>query len=229
MSKVLDTILRIKDDPNADWKSELERIDVYEDVKVLYQKKWPTKFCNSVLAFIVLAYDNQSGWVSLHKDRWDDKEKIASRIGLKITDKNVIDIIQNNNAAVNQVAAWFIEYQADWRWDTVIACFEYHAEMMRFAKTKTQDQLVEDTEEGGKKIMGDVDIKTLAEGNVKKGSNIELAINMRKKGEALLVEMREEFVQLDTILVKEGKRKMTDATKINSWEYFIADLRGHTK
>lgn len=226
MSKMLDTIIRLKQDLSSDWKPSLMDINVYDDIKKLYSLKWPTKFCNSVLAFIVMAYDNQSAWIEIHKDRWDNKYKIASRLELNIKDKKVKDIVENNNATVNGVVAWFMEYQKDWRWDSIMTYFEYHSEMMRFGSIKTQEQIVVGEEEGGKKMLSDVSIDEMAKGNFRKGINIEKAVDMRRKGEELLEEIKREFVNVDTIMQREHKRNMTDATDIESWESFIATIRG---
>lgn len=226
MSKLLDKIIKLKADLSADWKPALEDINVYEDIKKLYAMKWPTKFCNGVLAFIVMSYDNESGWIELHKDRWENKYKIASRLELNIKDKKVKDIVENNNTTVNNTVAWFMEYQKDWRWDSIMTYFEYHSEMMRFGSIKTQEQIVVGEEEGGKKVLSDVSIDEQAKGNFRKGVNIEKAVEMRRKGEELLEEIRQQFVTVDTVMEKEGRRRMTDSTNIESWEHFIASIRG---
>lgn len=226
MSKMLDKIIKLKQDLSADWKPALQDINVYQDVMKLYSMKWPTKFCNSVLAFVVMAYDNESGWIEIHKDRWDNKYKIASRLELNIKEKKVKDIVENNNATVNNIVAWFMEYQKDWRWDSIMTYFEYHSEMMRFGSIKTQEQIVVGEEEGGKKTLSDVSIDEQAKGNFRKGVNIEKAVEMRRKGEELLEEIRQQYVTVDTIMEKEGRRRMTDSTNIESWEHFIAGVRG---
>lgn len=225
MSKVLDAILALKNDFEADWRAELERINIYDDVKIIYERKWKTDFCNQVLAFIVMAYDNQSGWIELHKDRWDNKEKIASKLGMNIKEKKVKDIIENNDPDVQAVVGWFVLHQIDWRWDAIISCFEYASEMFRFAKTKTDDKIVVKSE-GDKKEFAEVDIDRLTKGNMAKGLNLDKAIAQRRAGEELLKELRQDFVVLDTALEKEGKRKVTDAAKnIESWESFIKELK----
>lgn len=228
MSKILDSILTLKDNPSSDWKPELDRINVYEEVAAIYFQKWSTDFCNRVLAFIVLAYDNRSGWIELHKDRWDNKFKIAQRLGLKTEQKVVKEIIQNQNHTVNDIVAWFVGFQVDWRWDAVLSCFEYASEMMRFAKTKTNEHIVEATEDGGgKQQLQEVDIEKLSRGNLVKGKNLQDAIEQRKKGEELLKELREQFSVLDTVLHKEGYRKATDLQAMESWEAYIKELRGY--
>ena len=227
MSVILDKILHLIEKPDEDWTAELKSINIYEDVASIYSKKWPTDFCNRIVAFIVLAYDNKSGWIELHKDRWDNKYKIASRLGLDIKNKTVTAIIENSNFTVNDIVAWFVDYQTDWRWDAIVSCFEYASEMMRFAKTKTEQRVFQDQDEGGKMVFNEVDIDKLSSGNMKKGQNIEAAISQRKRGEELLKEIEEEFVQLNTVMHKEGKRQPTDLKHIESWEIYIKELRGH--
>jgi hypothetical protein len=225
MSKVLDVILELKEDLGTDWMPALKRINIWEDVSKLYTKRWSTAMCNGVLSFIILAYDNESGFIEMHKDRWENKYKIAERVGLSKSDERVKKIVENNNATVNDVVSWFLDYQKTWEWDSILACWEYHSEMMRFARTKTQDQTVVDNDEGGDKIMADVDISTLTKGNKEKGLNIQTAIERRKEGDTMHEDLKRRYVNIDTALQKEGKRRMTDATSIMSWEAYIQDIR----
>lgn len=228
MKKVIDTILELIADTESDWKPSLERAGIYDDVKDIYSQNWSTAFCNKVVAFVVMSYDNESGWIHIHKDRWDNKYKIATRLGMDIKDKKVKDIVENGNHTVNNVVAWYIDHQADWRWDAILSCFEYASEMMRFAKTRTDDKVYHDKDEQNNKIvLRDVDVDKLSAGNLKKGQNIEAAIAQRRKGEELLKEIEEEFVTLNTVMNKEGKRRPTDLNNIDSWEAYIAGLRGY--
>lgn len=226
MSKILDLIINLKIDFTRNWQDALDGAGIWDDVKALYQKKWPTEFCNRVLAFVVLAYDNDSGWIESHKDRWGNKERIATKLGLNIKEERVKDIIENSSEVVLDLVAWYIDTQTDWRWDAVLSHYEHASEMMRFAKQKTDDRIFVDEEEGGKKVFREVDIETLSKGNTAKGKNLMDAIEHRKQGDALLKEMQADFVQLDTVLAKEDRRKTTDKSSIENWEGYIAELRG---
>lgn len=227
MSKILDKIFDLKKDFSADWRPELERLGILDDVHFLYKEKWSTDFCNRVLAFVILAYDNESGWLEIHKNRWGNKEKIATRLGLDIKQQVVKNIIENSSQTVINLVAWFVDYQADWRWEAVLSHFEFASEMMRFARTKTEDSIVVDVAEGGKKILQEVDIETLSKGNTAKGKNLIDAIDHRRKGDEMLKEIQSEFVTLDTALQKEDKRKATDKESIENWQQYIKELRGH--
>lgn len=223
MSKVLDSILVLKSDMKASWTQELDRINVWEDFKVLYQQGWTAEFSNRIVAFIVMAYDNESGWIELHKDRIENKQKIMQRLGGNLKDAVTREVIAGECDEVNQVVAWFIGYQQDWRWHTIMTCFQYHADMMRFANTKVATEVEDGEDEEGKKKYRYIADDKVATTNIRKGEAIQKAIAQRREGEGMWKEIQKDFMQLDTVLEKEGKMKATDSVDIMSHEKFIAE------
>jgi hypothetical protein len=223
MSKVLDLILELKADLGSNWQTQLDRLGIWPEVKLLYTIGYTQKLSNTILAFIVLAYDNKSGWIELHKDRWENKRKIWKQLGGEINDVTR-DIIHNDHVQVNEVVGWFFEYQKDWRWQSVLTCFDFHSEMMRFGGFKTVDEIKEDGKEPGEKITKEVSTDKKAKGNLDKGGNIQKGIELRLKGEAMLEEIRKDYVVLDTVAEKEGLGKITDTINPESWAGFIRKL-----
>lgn len=223
MSKVLDLILELKSDMSSNWQDRLDKINILPDVKILYGKGYSQTFSNRLLAFIILAYDNKSGWVEIHKDRWENKRKIWKRLGGEIDDLTR-SIIHNENELVNHVVAWYLDYQRDWRWQSIATCFEYHSEMMRFGGFRTLEEIVEDGDDTGEKITKEISTDKVAKANTEKGSNIQKGIEHRLKGEAMLDEIRRDFVSLDTITDKEGAGKITETTNPMSWASFLRNF-----
>lgn len=230
MSKILDLVLQHKQDLTSDWTEDLDKIGVLDEINFVYKQGWTIEEANRVLAFVILAYDNESGWIELHKNRLDNKRKIWNKLG-GVEDKFGNAIIESASLAAKDLRVWLMRHTRDWRWDTIMTCFDYHAEMMEFGGFKTMDQLetIKYTEsEGGMQEVKEyhsVSVDKLSKGNLDKGSNIEKGIAMRQKGETLLEEIKKEFQQVDSVLEKEGKRKITAATDIMSWEKFIASLQ----
>lgn len=244
MSKILDSILTLKSDMAASWMREFDRINIWEDVRVLYDMGWENEFTNRIVAYIVLAYDNESGWVEIHKDRMENKQKIMQRLGGNLKDPIIRSIIADELGEVAEVIGWFVAYQQDWRWETIIACFQYHSNMMRFSNSVAAVPEDEDDEDDydvpeddialwkdsfrqkagakKKKKPSYLSEDKVAAVNLKKGDTIQKAIERRREGEAMWQEIQKEFVQLDTLLAKEGRSKATDAVDILSHEKFIA-------
>lgn len=228
MSRILELILELKDRPESPWQDRLDRNNIWEDVKVLYNIQWSLKQSNITLAFIILAYDKKSPWLEIHKDRWENKRKIFTRLGGEINELTR-KIIYNENEYVNQVVAWYYEYQKDWRWHSILTSFEYHAEMMRFAGFRTPEELHEEiiTQENTAKQIKSIPISELAKGNKEKGANIQQGIEARQKGEKMLEEIRHEYMTLDAISEKEGKVKFTETYDPMCWATFLRSLKAN--
>jgi hypothetical protein len=184
---------------SSSWVDELELMNVYEDVEPLYNIKDKGYNPNVALAFIILSYDRRSEWIQIHKDRIENKTKIMQTIaGLScMSVERYANIVKGKDDAANQVISWFLDYQKDWRWKTIVRCFEYHSTVMNMPQMGTS----KDT----------LDI----------GRCITEAVNKRKEGEKLWKEIKTEFVNLDTILEQEGKHKITENIDFMSHEQFI--------
>lgn len=232
MSKILHLVLANKGRMNESWIDQFDGIGIASEVSFIYQQGWTVEFANRVFAFIILSYDNKSGWIEMHKNRLDNKRNIMKKLGGNVSEKEVSSVVEGRSLAANRLRIWFMKYQRDWRWDTIMTCFDYHAEMMEFGGARTMEELedveyIEDEENGirEEKTYREVPVDKLAKGNLDKGKNIAEGIAMRQKGEALWEEIKKEYVQLDSALEKEGFKRITEQVDIFSWEAFIASLR----
>lgn len=226
MSRILELIHELRHHTDSPWKERLDQHNIWEDVKLLYSQQWSMKMANTILAFVVLAYDNKSTWIEIHKDRWENKRKIFTRLGGEINDLTRA-IIYNENPVVNSIVSWYYVYQTDWRWHSVLVSYEYHAEMMRFAGFRTNDELEEEkiVEERLEKKIKTIPLGDLAKANKEKGGNIQQGIDARKRGDEMLAEMRREFMTLDAIAEKEGNIKLTDTYDPEDHATFIRRLK----
>jgi hypothetical protein len=232
MSKALDLIWKLKATMTEDWQDELERKNLLEDFKPLYKiEGWSRRMANTVVAFIVLAYDNDSGWVEIRKDRYENKYKIMQRLGGDIADDAIIRVVEGENDVVEQVVNWYLyDYLPDWRWGSILAGMQYHSEMMKFANQKTKDKEVGGFEkESGKALYTDIPTKDIAKANVDKGALIEQALKRRKEADELYEQIRKEFMTVDKISEKEGRRKVTDIKDILSHEKWLNGKKRNAK
>lgn len=188
--KVLDLILKLKDDLYSDWKPALIEINIWEDVKYLYHKYDKERdIANVILAFIILSYDKKSPWLDIHMDRIDNKERIMiSLAGENFKTKlPFVTAILGDSNPICDIVEWYINYQLDRRWKTIMADLDYHAKATMISK---QARDFKDMTEVGK-MMGLAEVR-------------------RQNAEAMLEELRAEMVNIDHALEQEGKPKMTD-------------------
>lgn len=189
MDKVLDFVMKNRRSLSSDWKSGLEDLNIWDDVKMLYGFADAPYDGNLLLCYITLAYHKDSTFLEMHKDRAENKEKIMLSLAgnSKITGcKHILQALIGGNEEIESVINWLLGYQKDWRWITIISCFEYHSKSVR---TRTSSQIF------------------TAKENVEVGNYLDQGIKKRLEGERLLKEIRIEFVNLDTALEKEGRQK----------------------
>jgi len=205
MDKVLKLISKLYKELTKDWSVELKKINIYEDVNEIYSKH-DTYHANCILSFIVFAYHRESQWLELHKDRLENKTKIMRTIvgDWAMSDEAFSETVKGNNSASNTVITWLLDYQKDWRWKQIELDFSYHAQIRDMTKNIKPEEDAKDA--------------------LNKGKCIEEALKRRRQGEALLKEIQQEYMILDTIAKQENKPEPTkDIKGIMSWEDRIRD------
>lgn len=187
------------------WTEELEALNIWDDVSDLYCISTdikngsfiPEYQANTILAFIVMAYDNRSEFLEPHKDRYDNKVKILTRLAGPAALNNSIfnNLVYSLHDDCNKVINWYIDYQRDWRWKDVLVSREYAAKTMA-------------------RVMN---------GEIDAGKMLNESREMNTEADRMLDILRTEFLNLDTALDKEQKPKITDFASINfmSHEAFI--------
>lgn len=229
---LLTLIHSLRKDTAVDWTEGLYKFNIEPDISPIYDSGLAIKTKNILFAYIILAYDNKSEWMEVHKDRYQTKLKILKRLGADTSDKYWIDVAGGKDPITQRVVTWFTLSQRDYRWDSIRACFDYHSEMMLFAGTQNDDDISYETFETdaeGKKqpvtITEDVDLDKQIANNIKKADCIKAGIAMRQQGEEMLKEIQRDFVNIDTGLHKEGVTRLTEVVDILKWETFVKGLR----
>lgn len=197
----------------ADWQKDLEDLNIYDDIEHIYKAKGidgDARIGNIVLAFTILAYDNSSRFLEPHKNRRENKEKILvtlAGVGA-LAIKLYQDIIDNKHEGAFNLAEWYVKYQKDWRWTDAIAAIEYHS-----MGTNMSNKGAIDADEA-----------------YKLGKVLDSATQQRRKADLLIDELRTEFLNLDTVLEKEGRAKVTDLAAVNfmSYEVYLGGIKNRT-
>lgn len=192
-SKVLNTIERlIKRDLENDWESELEKLNIWDDVSDLYFLfNEDTRKANTIFAFIVLAYDKLSNRIEISMDRMENKIKILRSLG----GENIMVDLDYNKAAVgtldpyNKVIDWYIKRQTDRRWSDILSYLDYHSRAQAIAAMATNSREMEVS-----------------------GKMLKTAGELRALADSLADELRKENVRIDSALKKEDRTSLTDTT-----------------
>lgn len=173
-----------------DWRPELKKINIYENVAPIYLR-FPGKQtkANIILAYIVLAYSQGSTWLNLHRDRNDNKHDIMSSIAgiLYKDDLDYIQAIVGQMDPYNAVIEWLLNYQTDHRWKSVVSGLEFHSKAQVMARSA----------EDGKTMIEMEKLLTSAD------ERLETTLDLIQK-------INSENVTLDSALKKEGRAPMSD-------------------
>jgi hypothetical protein len=188
-------------DLESDWTKELQELNIWDDVYTLYEADdiEDKIVANIILCYTVLAYDNNSKMLEPHKDRWENKKKIIVKLaGLSaLATKIYPRVLDNKHEEAFALANWYVDYQKDWRWGTIITYMDYD----RMANNMSNKGAI-DAQEG-----------------VQIGKMLELSTKRRREADLLLDEIRTEFLSLDTALSKEDREKITDVEINNFMDY----------
>lgn len=186
-----------------------------------------TKNKNSIIVYIILAYDNDSPWLDLRKDRFENKLSILKSLNCDSEDPRFKELLSNHNDTINNIILDYTVELTDWRWNTIFSLLDYHSNMLRFVNQKTESEKSIDKmdKDGGiKTLVQDYDIDTLAGVNEKKGKLLDLALSAREKADKLILEIKKEFVNTDNAVQQDLGFSITETYKkkdIYSWSEFI--------
>lgn len=209
-TKVLNLILKLIKRIEDDWTEELDNHNLWIDVEDFYNeimRKNDRWVANVIFAFIVLSYDASSDYLTLTMDRIANKRSVMKRLAGPSYQTNQIlveavlgDSDQTSRGIIDKTIEWYIERQKDWRWGEILSNIEFHSRGLALSQ-------------------GANAIKEMKEA----GSMKETATLLREKADVFLDNIRKEFVDLDTVIEKEGRVKLTERLKNDhsSWELFI--------
>lgn len=229
MQKAIDTARILSDSPGSNHLQHLKDVDLFSVFKDIYKlKDINTHDANLLCAYLIYAYDPDSLRLNISKDRHENKEEIMLSLEIDPKIQLMQDIIHNDNNNFNTCVSLYLGKLTDWRWPTIYAQLDYHANMLRFANQKTDSEKTFDkmNKEGVvKEMKQDIDMDTVAKVNIQKGALLTKAIEARQEADRLLEAMRKDFLPTDTATQADFGFQFTETAKkkldIYSWRDFI--------
>ncbi len=123
----------------------------------------------------------------------------------------------------------FLEEIKDFRWSLIFNLLDYSSKMQRFSSENTDSEKKWDEIKDGQKhtLTEEIDMDKVVKINKSKGELLGLAIEKRKQAEALLEEIRKDFLHTDVGVKADFGFTFTDTAKkrdVLSWRQWIKDL-----
>lgn len=225
MQKGVNLALKMSRDLGKNWSSEIEDINLHAIFRPIYKRSENIIKLNAIVAFIIFAYDNDSTWLDLKKDRLENKIRILNGLDIDVDDHLML-IAKNEIDSINEVIVEYLIETSTWEFKTVCTLLDYHSNMIRFVSKKTETgKSVDELDGEGNKhtLVEEYDIDTITKVNEKKGLLLEKAIEAREKADVLLAKIRKDFVQMDHAVQSDFGFSPTEPQKIDpeSWRGWV--------
>lgn len=227
MQKAIQLAQKIAKHPDNNWAQELQAINLHSIFSPIYeQEKISFEGMNIIVAFIIYSYDNDSPWINIKQDRYENKMRILKGLSADHSDPVFISIAMNENDIVNDVIVEYLMEQVDWRWQTVYSLLDYHAKMIRIGNRNTEEKRTwQALNKDGNAVQlhEEYDASAITKINKEKGELLTKAIEARQKADILLAEMRKDMMATDHAVQQDFGFSITDEKKIDimSWKQFI--------
>lgn len=209
MTKAVEAAKKISKSLEENHLDYLRDLNLHKIFEPVFKLNYSIETCNTIVCFIIYAYDNNSNWINLNADRLSDKHTILKGLNADINDQNYSDIISQKVVEVNDVIIDYLVTITNWKWRTILSCFDFHAINTKAATepTVSQDELDK------------------AKINKAKGELLKESIRQREVGENLLLEIKKEYVKTDRATQQDFSFEVTDEKHIDpmSWRQFIKD------
>lgn len=213
-----------------DYTERLAEVDLLTVFKPVYDLPGETmKNKNIVICFIIYAYNPESLWLDIKKDRIDNKKRILYNLDAELDHEFIKSVIDNSNENVNMAVFNFLEIIKDWRWRSVFDLIEYAAKMSRFSSLDTADEkkFQKATKDGEvQDYSEEVPIETIVKVNKEKGNLINLSLDARKKADDLIEQIQKEYVATDNATQQDFDFAFTQTAKKRdplSWRQYIRE------
>lgn len=215
--------LKIIKDLEKNWLPELELANLHTIFRPVYKHNLTILNINAIVAFVILAYSEESPWLNVRKDRSINKKEILEGIGVDPDNRIYREIVSYENDQVQQVILNYLLFQQDARFVEIISLLEYSNKMILFCNQRTSDKEQSGTtvNEAGevKESYEYLDQSEIAKINKEKGALLLTAIDARAKAEGLIKTIEQDYQKLDSVMQSEFGFAFTD-TKVDvlSWE-----------
>ena len=227
MKNAVELAKRIYKEPETNWLSALEEINLHVIFRPVYKGEFNFKTPNQIVSFIILSYDNDSPWIDSRKDRRENKLSILQGIDVEPKSKVFKEIINYENDDIQEVILSYLINQTDARWQEVMSLLDYSSKMILYCNREVSEKNKVDVkidENGNKKDVYEyLDPLEVSKINKEKGDLLLKAIEARKTAESLLKAMENDFQRVDAATQGDFGFTFSDPKKfdITSWEQRI--------
>lgn len=215
---------KIIKDLEKNWLPELELANLHTIFRPIYKHNLTILNLNAIVAFVILAYSEESPWLNPRKDRSINKQEILSGIGVDPDNRIYKEIINYENDNIQQVILNYLLFNTDARWQECISLLEYSNKMMLFCNQRTSEKqktgTTEDKEKGEIDIFEYLDQSEVAKINKEKGDLLLKAIEARSKAEVILKKLETDFQKVDAGTQSDFGFTFSDVKKFDvmNWE-----------
>ena len=230
ITKSLNVAKEIRNDLTNNWSEQLFEYDLANSFAPIYgMKDIGISDKNTIICYVIYAYNPDSLWLDIKKDRIENKTHILENLGANTKDELYGGIITNKNETVNISIFNYLEHIKDWRWRAVFDLLEYASKMSRFAAMETEDERrFQKTAKDGQVVdyTEEVDIKTIVSVNINKGTLLQQSIDARVKATSIIEQIQKDFVQTDHATSQDFEFSFSETAKKKnplSWREFIKE------
>ena len=225
MQKNIELAKKIYKDADLNWLSALEDLNLHTIFRPVYTLNFRIEILNKVVAFVILAYDNNSEWIDVRKDREQNKILIIEGLGSDPTTGIFSEILKDDNALIKEVILKYLLSQCDHRWQEIMSLLDYSSRTLILSNRKTDSKFIvgirvnKETKEEEKEYEY-LDPREVAKLEDAKGDLLEKATRARKTADELLKSIETDYQKIDHITQAEFGFQFTDIKKMDimSWE-----------
>lgn len=222
-SDSIDLAKKMSKDLDRNYLPELELANLHTIFRPIYKHNLTIGAQNTIVAFIIFSYSEDSPWLNPRKDRNTNKREILEGLGADPDNRIYKEILDYTNDSIHDVTISYLMFQKDSRWVQIASLLDYSDKMMLFGNQRTSEKQKTGTSETEEKGMIDVfeylDQSEIAKINKEKGELLLKAIDARTKAESLIKAIENDYQKLDAVTNAEFGISFTD-TKVDilSWE-----------
>lgn len=197
---------------------------IYESAESIADK-------NRLVCYVNYAFNPDSYWLDLKKDRIDNKTRILVNLEADVKSTLYQNVIKQKHEPMIRSIFAFLEELKDWRWKAVYDYLDWASRMSRFATNETDDEKeYEKLSKDGQiqKYTEEIDIEIIAKVNKQKGELLNQAHKAREKAEEIIREIRKDFATTDDATQSDFGFSFSDTSKkknILSWREYIRDVK----
>jgi hypothetical protein len=217
MQKAIEAAKKISKSIDLDSRPILEDFNLHKTFDAIFSPSlaYDTVTANTIVCFIIYAYDNQSTWIEINSDRLSDKKKILVGLGADISKSPYVEVLSQSVSEVKEVIFEYLKTIINWKWRTIMISLDVHQQSLQAIgdPIKSTDELEIEK------------IKKERYANLREGGrNREICDN-------LLKEIQSEYVKSDRATQQDFGFDMTQEKTIDpmSWRQHIDILNEKKK